>query len=102
MSTAGVQSPALRRTDTFWRGMFVSGITDRIVIEAKWIAFCNGLLSRISHLPQVKQDEIFTQLLTRNAEYIALARQDREALKARLGLPRSLTSQFLCAAESLQ
>jgi hypothetical protein len=47
------------------------------------------LQALVAHLPQAEQDKFFMPFVTRNAEYIAIAKQDKDALRVRLGLPVS-------------
>lgn len=57
--------------------------------QVQWAQFLANLQAQVSHLPQPEQDGIITRVVLRNAEYIALAQKDREALKAQLGVSAS-------------
>lgn len=74
--------------DAFWREGLLSGV-DRKAFQARYAAFVNSLQAQVAHLPQDEQDKLIMRVVARNAEYISLAQQDREALKIRLGLPTS-------------
>jgi hypothetical protein len=74
--------------DAFWREGLLSSV-DRNAFQAKYAAFVNSLQAQVAHLPQYEQDKLIMRVVARNAEYISLAQQDREALKIRLGLPSS-------------
>jgi len=72
--------------DAFWRQLVVNGIPNPRAFQAQWAGFVAQLQSQVAHLPQPEQDGIITRVVLRNAEYMALAEKDREALKARLGV----------------
>ena len=56
-------------------------------VESGATAFRSTLGSAQSvHLSQVEQDEFMMPLVIRNAEYIALGKRDKNALKAGLGM----------------
>ena len=78
-------SPVLDQLDNFYRQNLFNG-TDRMVFEAKYLAFMNQLRAQSAHMSQVEQDEFMMPLVVRNAEYIALGKRDKNALKARLGM----------------
>src|SRR3954466_12508430 len=78
-------SPFLDQLDDFYRENLLSN-SDRMVVEAKYLAFMNKLQAQIAHLPQVEQDAFIVPLVIRNAEYIAIGKRDKNALKARLGI----------------
>lgn len=92
LSSERTEAPTVRnfddQQDAFWREGLLSGV-DRKAFQAKYTAFVNSLQTQASHLPQDEQDRLIMRVVARNAEYISLARQDREALKIRLGLPTS-------------
>ena len=74
----------LEQLDEFWREIFGQ---DRSVIEKRYPEFVASIQAQVAHLPQPEQDQLMWQVVQRNAEYIALAQRDRNALKIRLGLP---------------
>lgn len=55
--------------------------------QAKYNAFIFRIRDQVAHLPQNEQDDIFREFVSRNAEYISIARHDLNALKIRLGVP---------------
>jgi hypothetical protein len=77
----------LEQLDECWREMFGHGEADRSAIQTKYAEFVAKIQAQVSHLPQPEQDRLMLQVVNRNAEYIALAKRDRNVLKARLGLP---------------
>lgn len=85
---ANLETPASidlkEQQDDFWRDLLANGISNQREFEARWARFVADLQAQVAHLPQPEQDGIMTRVVLRNAEYIALAQQDRAALKARL------------------
>jgi hypothetical protein len=80
----------LEQLDECWREMFAMfghDEVDRSAIQTKYAEFVAKIQAQVSHLPQPEQDWLMLQVASRNAEHIALARRDHNALKARLGLP---------------
>jgi hypothetical protein len=80
----------LEQLDECWREMFEMfghGEADRSAIQTKYAEFVAKIQAQVSHLPKPEQDRLMLQVVNRNAEYIALAKRDRNVLKARLGLP---------------
>ncbi|MBB2964738.1 hypothetical protein [Methylobacterium sp. R2-1] len=77
------------RQDDFWRQTLAQGVGNQKAFLAKYEAFVKGMQADAAHLPQAEQDAIFGRVVARNAEYMALAQVDREALKAKLGMPNS-------------
>lgn len=78
--------------DAFWRELVVRGIPNPTAFQAQWVQFVAQLQTQVAHLPQPEQDGVMTRVVLRNAEYIALAQKDREALKARLGVSAPLAA----------
>ncbi|MFA4892118.1 hypothetical protein [Brevundimonas sp.] len=74
--------------DVFFRELLVNGISNRRTFQARWEQFIAQLQAQVAHLPQAEQDGIMTRVVIRNAEYMALAQNDREALEAILGVHR--------------
>ncbi|TFW12197.1 hypothetical protein EGY25_09140 [Brevundimonas intermedia] len=87
---ANLETPAsvdLRdQQDAFFRDLLTKGIPDPKRFQLRWEQFIAHLQSQINHLPKAEQDGIMTRVVLRNAEYMALAKSNREALKARLGV----------------
>jgi hypothetical protein len=79
----------LEQLDDFWREGLQSGGGDKKRFERKYADFVKRVQDQVSHLPQGEQDRLAMQLVNRNAEYIAIAKRDRDALKVRLGLSAS-------------
>ena len=80
----------LEQLDECWREMFAMfghDEVDRSAIQTKYAEFVAKIQAQVSHLPQPEQDRMMLQVANRNAEYIALAKRNRNDLKARLGLP---------------
>lgn len=75
--------------DDFFRNLLANGIPDPKRFQLRWEQFIAHLQSQIDHLPKPEQDGIMTRVALRNAEYMALAKSDREALRARLGVSSS-------------
>ncbi|RYG86250.1 MAG: hypothetical protein EON59_10400 [Alphaproteobacteria bacterium] len=90
---ANLETPASvdlkEEQDAFWRALLVNGIPNPKTFQSQWMAFLGGLQAKIAHLSQPEQDGIMTRVVLRNAQYIALAKDDRDALRAELGVPRS-------------
>lgn len=76
---------SLQQLDDFWRECLRSGHFD----QSKYADLLKKLHGQVSHLPQEEQDEFFRPFVVRNAEYIAIAKRDKDALKVRLGVPAS-------------
>lgn len=72
--------------DAFFRDLLANGIPDPKRFQLRWEQFIAHLQSQIDHLPKPEQDGIMTRVVLRNAEYMELAKKDREALKAQLGV----------------
>lgn len=72
--------------DAFFRDLLANGIPDARRFQVRWEQFIAHLQSQIDHLPKPEQDGIMTRVVLRNAEYMAIAKSDREALKALLGV----------------
>jgi hypothetical protein len=72
--------------DDFWRETFRSGVTNPKELQARYSNFISSVEAQTAHLPRAEQERLAIQLYKRNAEYIAIGRRDRTALKARLGL----------------
>lgn len=72
--------------DAFFRDLLANGIPDPKRFQLRWEQFIAHLQSQIDHLPKPEQDGIMTRVVLRNAEYMALAKSDRKALEARLGV----------------
>ena len=75
----------LEQLDDFWRECLQSNSYD----PTKYTALLNRLLDQVRHLPQPEQDKFFLPIVLRNAEYIAIGKQDKDALRARLGIANS-------------
>jgi hypothetical protein len=93
---ANLETPAsvdLRgQQDAFWRELVARGIPNQNAFQVQWVQFVTKLQAQVAHLPQPEQDGIMTRVVLRNAEYIALAQKDRDALKARLGVSTPLSA----------
>ena len=76
----------LDQLDDFWRDALQSGGYDN---QRKYADLIKRLQDQVSHLPQEEQDKFFMPFVTRNAEYIAIAKRDKDALRVRLGVPVS-------------
>ena len=76
---------SLDQLDDFWRETLRSNAFD----QTKYADLLKRLQDQVSHLPQAEQDEFFRPIVARNAEYISIAKRDRDALKVRLGVPVS-------------
>jgi hypothetical protein len=72
--------------DAFFRDLLANGIPDPKRFQLRWEQFIAHLQSQIDHLPKPEQDGIMTRVVLRNAEYMELAKRDREALKTQLGV----------------
>jgi hypothetical protein len=73
--------------DDFWRDALSANL-DGPQAQAKWNAFILGLKVRVVRFPQEAQDEVFLRAATRNAECIAIARVNLDALRKKLGGPK--------------
>ncbi|WP_456827909.1 hypothetical protein [Bradyrhizobium sp. USDA 4518] len=73
------------QVDDFWRECLQSGQNN----QTKYADLIKRIQGQVSHWPQAEQDKLFMLLIDRNTEYIALMKRDRDALRARLGLPVS-------------
>ncbi|WP_029585797.1 hypothetical protein [Bradyrhizobium sp. URHD0069] len=76
---------SLDQLDDFWREALQSNAYD----QTKYTDLLKRLQDQVSHLPQEEQDKFFMPFVTRNAEYIAIAKRDKDALRVRLGVPVS-------------
>lgn len=72
--------------DDFWREALSSNATGPEA-EAKWNAFFLNLQARAIRFPKQAQDEVLWRAVARNAECIAIAKGDLDALRKKLGLP---------------
>ena len=79
---------SLDQLDDFWRETLQSNAYD----QTKYTDLLKRLQALVAHLPQAKQDKFFMPFVTRNAEYIAIAKRDKDALRVRLGVPVSSPS----------
>jgi hypothetical protein len=86
---ANLETPSsldlLPQLDAFWRGLFAQGTPSPQSIQVQWGQFIGGLQAQVSRLSQPEQDGLLTRVALRNAEYLAIAGKDREALKSQLG-----------------
>ena len=73
----------LEQLDDYWRETLRANAYD----QTKYTALLKRLQALVAHLPQAEQDKFFMPFVARNAEYIAIAKQDKNALKIRLGVP---------------
>jgi len=73
----------LDELDDFWRDALRSNAYD----QTKYTHLINRLQAQVAHLPQAEQEGFFKLLVERNAEYIAIAKRDKDALRVRLGVP---------------
>jgi hypothetical protein len=78
----------LDELDDFWRETLQSNAYD----QTKYTDLLRRLQDQVSHLPQEEQDKFFMLFVARNAEYIAIAKRDKDALRIRLGVPVSSPS----------
>ena len=86
-------SSAVDQLDDFYRECFrMNYFGDRKVFETKCTDFLKRLQAQVAHLPQAEQDKFYMPVVMRNAEYIAMWKQDKNALKVRLGVPVSSPS----------
>ena len=67
----------LDQLDDFWRETLQSKAYD----QTKYTDLLKRLQDQVSHLPQEEQDKFFMPFVTRNAEYIAIAKRDKDALR---------------------
>ncbi|MCA6108079.1 hypothetical protein [Bradyrhizobium cenepequi] len=79
----------LEQVDDFWREALQWSVIDWSSLQSKYADLVQRIGDQVSHLPDEEQAVLIRQAFDRNAEYIALAKQDRNALKVRLGLPAS-------------
>ncbi|WFU00068.1 hypothetical protein QA633_47780 (plasmid) [Bradyrhizobium barranii] len=79
---------SLDQLDEFWREALQSNAFD----QTKYTNLLQRLQAPVAHLPQAEQDKFFMPFVARNAEYIAMAKRDKDALRARLGVPVSSQS----------
>jgi hypothetical protein len=79
---------SLDQLDEFWRETLQSNAFD----QTKYTNLLQRLQAPIAHLSQAEQDRFFMPFVARNAEYIAIAKRDKDALRLRLGLPVSSPS----------
>ncbi len=79
----GITMDLLPQLDDFWRDALRTDGHDN---QRKYAALMSGLQAQVAHLPQEEQDKLFFLLAVRNAEYIATARESKDALKVRLGV----------------
>lgn len=86
--------------DDFWRDALRSNATGAEA-EAKWLAFIQGLQTRVARFPKEAQDEVFIRAATHNAQCIGMARADLDALRRRLGVPVSQNKLVEAVAETL-
>ncbi|WP_342723475.1 hypothetical protein AAFG07_30595 [Bradyrhizobium sp. B097] len=80
--------PPLEQLDDFWREALQSNAYD----QTKYADLLKNPQAQVAHLPQAEQDKPFMPLVMRNAEYIAIGKQDKDALRVRLGVPVSSPS----------
>jgi hypothetical protein len=86
-------SSAVDQLDDFYRECFQANyFGDRKVFERKYAELIKRLQAQVAHLPQAEQDKYLMPFVTRNAEYIAIAKRDKDALRVRLGVPVSSPS----------
>jgi hypothetical protein len=86
--------------DEYWRDALISNATGPQA-QAKWNAFVYELQARVAHFPQAAQDEMFLRAAHRNAECIAIARVNLDALRGKLGIPAANNRLADIAAETL-
>ena len=85
-------SSAVDQLDDFYRESFRVDVVDRADFLKKYNDLMKRLQAQVAHLPQAEQDKFFMPVVMRNAEYIAIGKQDKNALRVRLGLPVSSPS----------
>jgi hypothetical protein len=68
---------AMDQLEDFWRETLQSNAYD----QSKYADLMKRLQGQVAHLPQADQDKFFMPFVTRNAEYIAIAKRDKDALK---------------------
>jgi hypothetical protein len=87
-------SSAVDQLDNFYRECFQMNFWggDRKVFESKYADLMKRLQAQVAHQPQAEQDKFFMPFVTRNAEYIAIAKRDKDALRVRLGVPVPVSS----------
>jgi hypothetical protein len=84
---------AVDQLDDFYRESFrMNYFGDREDFLKRYADLFKRLQAQVAHLPQVEQDKFFMPIVTRNAEYIAIAKRDKDALRIRLGVPVSSPS----------
>jgi hypothetical protein len=86
--------------EEFWRDALISNATGAQA-QAKWNAFIHELKARVAHFPQEAQDEVFLRAAKRNAECIAIARINLDALREKLGIPAARNRLADVATETL-
>ena len=82
----------LEQLDDFWRECLQSSGGDKEFFESKYADFVQRVGDQVSHLPDEEQNRLVKQVFDRNAEYIAIAKRDKDALRVRLGVPVSSPS----------
>jgi len=78
----------MEQLDDFWRESLQTNTPNM----ARYYDIVSQLQALIELLPLSAQDRFMTPLVARNAEYIAIAKQDKNALKVRLGMTRALAT----------
>ena len=86
--------------DDFWRESLAANL-DGPQAQAKWNAFIFGLRDRVAKFPQPAQDEVFLRAAVHNANRIAVARENLDALRKQLGVPVPNNRLANVAAEAL-
>ena len=87
----GATMNILEQVDDFWRGALRDGIGDLNVFQTRYAELVQRIGDQVAetHLPDEEQAKLIRQVFDRNSEYIAMVKQDKDALKVRLGLPAS-------------
>ena len=81
----------LEQVDDFWREALQLDIMSNFnFFQTKYAALVQRIGDQVSHLPDEEQARLIREAFDRNAEYIALAKQDKNALKVKLGVPLGL------------
>src|SRR4051812_43292302 len=81
----------LEQVDDFWReALQLDIMRDLNAFQNKYADLVKRVGDQVSHLPEEEQDRLVRQAFDHNAEYIALAKQDKDALKVKLGVPLGL------------
>lgn len=73
--------------DNFWREALAMDPNNSKGMQVKYAQFMQNVQNEISHLSQTEQDEILKGLVSRNSEYMSIAKTDRNALRMKLGMP---------------